>query len=133
MGYIEDVVERKREMRRRSRWVPVNAFFGLFLVVAIFFGGVVGAGRTLEACGSSLGSLNPLLGLLATLPLFFAAVPFGLMASNFVMHAIPPIRRSLESTGSYAQAQAALAKTIIYVSLPALLVSAAALIHTCYR
>lgn len=111
--------------------MPVNAFFGLFLVVAIFFGGVVGAGRTLEACGSSLGSLNTLLGLLATLPLFFAAVPFGLMASNFVMHAIPPIRRSLESAGSYAQAQAALAKTIIYVSLPALLESAAALLYIC--
>jgi hypothetical protein len=118
---------RARAKRRKSPWnlVLVFACFASWLTLAFallraneFIHQLIYAGETLTAHPKGFAVL------LATLPLLFASLPFGFIAGNLLVWAIPPIRLVLDQEArpfpdaSFLSSQRGLLKMAAYITPP---------------
>ena len=125
MSYINGARERA-QARMKSPWMLPLIMLCMSLAVSI--GILLGVGvwelhlayYPSQTIKDFDGSLLPL-GMF--LPLLFVSIPLGFIFGNLIAWLIPPARKSLNKIGDYSESQKILVKTVIFVSLPAMVVS----------
>ncbi len=138
-GYFDRA--RRRAARRKSPWnlvlIPLGlggiggAFYGLFQVMwrihTLLYPGH--AGHVREFWGAGIGTGAFVSSFLLAVPLFFAAIPIGMLLANLVAWLIPPARRAFarEAGGvegaSFRQAMGELGKVALLIVPICLLLS----------